>query len=250
MQLLAIDNLPEVKAGDDLQALLLAAIKQKNLALEARDLVVLAQKIVSKAEGRYQNLADVIVGQEAKDLAAKADKDPALVQLILDESNEVLRVRKGVIIVEHKQGYVHANAGIDRSNLQHNNDKQVLLLPKDCDASAKRLSEQLSQAAGTPIAVIINDSAGRAWRNGTMGMTLGSYGIDAVQDLIGQKDRVGRVMEVSQVAVADELSAAASFIMGQGKEGIAAVIIRGSQYPQKNIGSKALIRDKTMDLFR
>lgn len=250
MQLLAIDNLPEIKAGDNLTALLLQAMQAKGMQLEAGDIVVFAQKIVSKAEGRYQNLADVNVSQEAKALAAKAHKEPALVQLILDESNEVLRVRKGVIIVEHKQGYVHANAGIDRSNLQYNNDEQVLLLPKDCDRSAKCLSEQLSEKAGTPIAVIINDSAGRAWRNGTVGMTVGSYGIDAVQDLIGQKDRVGRTMEVSQVAVADELSAAASFVMGQGNEGIAAVIIRNSHYPAKTVGSKALIRDKTMDLFR
>lgn len=250
MQLLAIDNLPEIHAGDNLALELSAALKQKKWQLEPGDIIVVAQKIVSKAEGRYRVLSEVNVSEKAQLLAQQAHKEPALVQLILDESSEVLRVRPGVIIVQHKQGYVHANAGIDRSNLQHNNDEQVLLLPENCDASAKQLSEQLSNTCGQFIAVIINDSAGRAWRNGTVGMTVGSYGIDALQDLIGKKDRVGRVMEVSQVAVVDELSAAASFIMGQGDQGIAAVIIRDSQYPMKKIGSQALIRDKEMDLFR
>ncbi len=251
MQLFAVPGIGEVLPGSNLSQLIIDALLANHTPLEQGDIVCLAQKIVSKAEGRYAIIDEVKPSQAAEELALKCDKDPRLVELILSESEEVLRVRPGVVVVQHNLGYVHANAGIDRSNLIESAREQVLLLPLDSDGSAEQLRQDLQSHFNTKLGVLINDSAGRAWRVGTAGMAIGVAGFEAVEDLIGKPDRTGRIMEVSQVAVADELAAASSFMMGQGAEGLPVVVIRGAQV---NLGdgfdSKPLIRNKATDLFR
>jgi coenzyme F420-0:L-glutamate ligase / coenzyme F420-1:gamma-L-glutamate ligase len=163
----------------------------------------------------------------------------------------VLRVRKGTIIVEHRHGYVHAHAGIDQSNIASDSaNPRVLLLPENPDASAARLREQLRAATGVDIAVIINDSAGRAWRNGVIGFALGCAGFEPLENRIGTRDLFGRALEVTQVAVADELAAAASFLMGQAAEGAPVVLIRGADITRADVNSRALLRAREQDLFR
>jgi coenzyme F420-0:L-glutamate ligase/coenzyme F420-1:gamma-L-glutamate ligase len=245
----ALANYPLVQPGDDLFSQIKKCLSDAVIPLCDGDVLVLAQKIVSKSEDRFARLDKVSPSAEAKELASEVDKDPRLVQLILDESIEVVRKRKGVVIVEHRLGYVHANAGIDRSNIEKG-DEQVLLLPLDSDASAQMLRKRCEQEFGVDVKIIINDSAGRAWRNGTCGMAIGTAGFEPVDNLIGNKDLFGRVMEVSTVAVADELAAAASFMMGQGDEASPVVHIRGAQLNSSTGGSKELIRQREFDLFR
>ncbi len=251
MQLFPVPNIDEVLPGTNLSKLIIDALKANGQSLEEGDVVCLAQKIVSKAEDRYAILEEVVPSEKAIELAPKCDKDPKLVELILSESEEVLRIRPGVIIVQHKLGYVHANAGIDKSNLASSDKERVLLLPLDSDQSAENLRQDLQKEYGVNLGVLINDSAGRAWRVGTSGMAIGVAGFEAVEDLIGTPDREGRIMEVSQVAIADELAAASSFMMGQGAEGLPVVIIRNAKIKLGDgYNSRALIRDKAMDLFR
>jgi coenzyme F420-0:L-glutamate ligase/coenzyme F420-1:gamma-L-glutamate ligase len=213
--------------------------------------LVIAQKIVSKAEGRYVRLADVSVGPEALALAAQADKDPRQVELILRESTAVIRVRPGVIIVEHRNGYVHANAGIDKSNISNDHDDpQVLLLPEDPDRSAQALRQALAQRGAVAPQVIINDSMGRAWRNGTVGLAIGTAGLAPINSQVGELDLFGNVLEVTEPAVADELAAGASLVMGQAAQACPVVLARGAGLKPAEGGSSALIRDKAMDMFR
>ncbi len=250
MQLIALPGIPEVMPGDDVSQIIIAALDAGSIQLEQGDIIVLAQKIVSKAEGRYVFLHDVIPSAEAIKLAPQCDKDPRLVQLILDESEEVLRIRPGVIIVQHKLGYVHANAGIDKSNLPVSEQERVLLLPVNSDASADIIRCKLSEKYGVDVGVIINDSAGRAWRTGTAGFAIGTAGFEPLIDMIGAKDMHGRQMEVTQVAVADELAAAASYIMGQADEGQPVVLIKGARPNLGSFPSNILVREKEGDLFR
>lgn len=251
LSLFALPGIPLVEPGDDVAQLLIAAIEANDVGLQQDDVVVIAQKIVSKAEGCYRRLRDVVVSERAAALAVECDKDPQVLQLILDESVEVLRVRKGAIIVEHRNGYVHANAGIDRSNITTDNgEERVLLLPPDPDASARAIRARLNAHFGVDCSVIINDSAGRAWRYGTCGFTIGSSGIEVVNNMIGEPDLFGRKLEITEVAIADELAAAASFLMGQGSEASPVVVIRGARYRRSEQGARALIRPKHMDLFR
>jgi len=247
MELIALPDFPLVEPGDDLVALIRNALVTAGLELVSGDTLVVAQKIVSKAENRYVNLNEVVVGEKAATLATETGKDLRLVQLILDESVAVLRHRPGVLIVEHRNGYVHANAGIDQSNIeQHVDSPRALLLPKDPDASAARLRTGL----GGNINVIINDTAGRAWRNGVMGFALGTAGFEPVVDLIGHQDMFGNILQITQVAVADELAAAASFVMGQADEATPVVLIRGARLSPSAKNSSSLIRQREHDLFR
>lgn len=240
-----------VEPGDNLAQLLAASLAANELQLEAGDVLVLAQKIISKAENRYAYFADVTPSPEALDLAARADKDPRQAELILRESAEVLRVRPGVIIVEHSNGTVLANAGIDRSNISSDPDNpRVLLLPEDADASAARLRRSLQELTGQSVQIIINDSVGRAWRNGTVGIAIGTAGLDPLFNQIGEQDIFGNVLEVTEPAVADELAAAASLVMGQAAEGCPVVLVRGATVRAAETGSQALLRDKSMDMFR
>ncbi|MCA0900567.1 coenzyme F420-0:L-glutamate ligase [Microbulbifer agarilyticus] len=251
MELIALPDFPLVEPGDDLAAYILQSLHRADIALVDGDVLVLAQKIFSKAENRYAYLNQVEVSPEAYGLADKTDKDPRLVQLILDESVEVVRHRPGAIIVEHRLGYVHANAGIDQSNIESDfSNQRVLLLPEDPDRSVAVLRRELGNATGVDIAVIMNDSAGRAWRNGTVGFALGTAGLQPLVDLVGEADLFGRALETTTVAVADELAAAASFLMGQAAEAVPAVLIRGANLPRADIGSGSLIRERSQDLFR
>lgn len=251
LELLPLLPFPLVEPGDDLAGTIADVLRLNDLQLRADDVLVVAQKIVSKAENRYRVLADVDVGEAAVMLAAQADKDPRQVQLILDESREVLRVRPGVIIVEHRNGYVHANAGIDKSNIASDPDNpRVLLLPRDPDASARALRDGLQQIAGVAPRIVINDSFGRAWRNGTVGVAIGTAGLQPLHNQIGDVDLFGNVLEVTEPAVADELAAAASLVMGQAAEACPVVLVRGAQLQPSEDGSAALIREHSKDMFR
>lgn len=246
--LLPLAGMPLVEPGDDLVALLLDAVSARGETVRDGDLFVVAQKIVSKAENRYVNLDAVVPSARALTLAEEVDKDPRLVELILRESKAVVRQRPGAVIVEHRLGYVHANAGIDRSNIP--GDNRVLLLPEDPDGSAAALREGVLRRSGCDVRVIINDSAGRAWRNGIVGFAIGCAGFRPLVNRIGTPDLFGRQLEITEVAVADELAAAASFVMGQAAEGVPAVLVRGAALEPGGGGMRPLLRDPAMDLFR
>jgi coenzyme F420-0:L-glutamate ligase/coenzyme F420-1:gamma-L-glutamate ligase len=251
LELLPLLDFPQVEPGDDIAEQIVTSLSANGLSLEAGDVLVIAQKIVSKAENRYAYLNDVEPTSEAITLAEKAGKDPRQVQLILNESREVLRVRPGVIIVEHRNGYVHANAGIDKSNITNDlENPRLLLLPEDPDASATEISLAIKKALGIEPQIIINDSSGRAWRNGTVGIAIGSAGLEPVFSQIGDEDMFGNILEVTEPAVADELAAAASFVMGQAAESCPVILVRGANLAPSMQGSVALIRARELDLFR
>jgi coenzyme F420-0:L-glutamate ligase/coenzyme F420-1:gamma-L-glutamate ligase len=251
LTLVALPGIPEVGRDADLAELLHAAIRRAGKTLESGDVVVIAQKIVSKAEGRCVHLTAVTPSARALELAHITGKDPRLVELMLRESREVLRVKPGVIVVEHRLGFVMANAGIDQSNVPGAEGEEIaLLLPADPDASAHRLQQDLQGAGGVEIGVLINDSFGRAWRNGVAGIAIGVAGIPALVDMRGRRDRGGRYLRVTQVAAADELAAAASLVMGQADEGCPAVLARGFPYAQRAGSAAELVRPRAEDLFR
>jgi coenzyme F420-0:L-glutamate ligase/coenzyme F420-1:gamma-L-glutamate ligase len=251
MMLTALAGIPTVMPGDDLAVLMVEACKRSDVALEDGDIIVLAQKIVSKTEGRSIDLRNVVPSPRALELAAVTEKDPRVVELILRESTSVLRCRPGVIIVEHRSGLVMANAGIDASNVAGGEgDDRVLLLPEDADRSASALRETLRARFGRDIGVVVNDSFGRAWRNGTVGIAIGVAGPPGLWDMRGLPDRNGRVLRATEVGVADELAAAASLLMGQGSEGLPAVHVRGFPLAFRTGSVKELIRSRDIDLFR
>jgi len=249
LTLTGLEGIPEVRAGDDLAALVLAALGRSGIALAEGDVLVIAQKIVSKSEGRTVALAGVTPSPRAIELAAVTRKDARLIELVLSESNEVLRAKEDVIIVEHRLGYVMANAGIDQSNVGHG-DGSVLLLPLAPDASCEQLRVYLRGATGVDPGVIINDSFGRAWRNGTVGVALGVAGLPGLLDLRGRPDRFGRRLQITQIGVADEIAAAASLVMGQADEGCPAVHVRGVPYGRRDGSVRELLRPRSEDLFR
>ena len=244
-----LPNIPLIDSGDDLASIVLQALRDGQIMLEDGDILVLAQKIVSKAEGRRVHLSSVIPSSEALELATRTEKDPRLVELILRESDKVLRTRPGLIIVEHRLGFVCANAGIDHSNVE-GSDEWVLLLPENPDASAQVLRSRWEAATGTRLGVLIIDSHGRAWRMGTVGTTVGIAGLPGVVDLRGQPDLFGYNLQVTEVSVADELAAAASLMMGQAAERTPVIHVRGFPYPLREAFLGELMRSKALDLFR
>lgn len=252
VSLVPLPELPLVRPGDDLAALLAAAIERRiGKLLTAGDVLIVAQKVVSKAEGRYVDLARVEPGAEAERLAAGTDKDPRLVEVILSESRRVVRHGRGVLIVEHRLGFVMANAGVDRSNIDPAmGSEPVLLLPADPNASAAALRQRLAAHFGAAPAVIVSDSFGRAWRRGTTGIALGAAGLPALVDLRGHPDLYGRALRVTEIGFADEIAAAASLLMGQADEAIPAVLLRGLTWSAPAVGAHALIRPAEEDLFR
>lgn len=253
LTLTALPSIPMIRSGDDLPAIIQQALDHVALALQDGDILVLAQKIVSKAEGRLVNLVSVKPSARAIELGEQIVKDPRLVELILQESNQVLRTRPGTIIVEHRLGFVCANAGIDHSNVAGTGDEKeewVLLLPENPDASCKAIREHLEAASGSRIGVMIIDSHGRAWRNGTEGVAIGLSGLPGLIDLRGQPDLFGYSLRITQVGVGDELAAAASLLMGQAAEGTPVVHVRGFPYPLREGSLSELLRPKDQDLFR
>ena len=246
-----ISDLSMVRPGDDLAAAMIAACARQALAPTDGDIWVVAQKIVSKAEGRYVDLASVRPSPSARKLAVEVDKDPRLVEVILSESRRVIRHKPGVLIVEHRLGFVMANAGVDRSNVDPTAGAEpVLLLPHDPDRSAATLRDRLIAHFHKQMPVVITDSFGRAWRRGTAGIAIGAAGLPALLDLRGRGDLFGRPLRVTQIGFADEIASAASLLMGQADEARPVVIVRGLAWSGADAPAAALIRTAEEDLFR
>ena len=251
VELIALADVPAVKPGDDLAELIIAGLERSGLAPAEGDVVVLAQKIVSKAENRLVDLATVKPTQAAETLAREVGKDARLVEVILSQSRRVVRHRPNVLIVEHHLGFVMANAGVDQSNVAPEDGRElVLLLPADPDGSAERLRRTLKSRTGRNLGIVINDSFGRAWRSGTVGIAIGCAGIPALLDRRGAPDLFGRTLRVTVVAYADELAAAASLLMGQADEGRPIVVVRGTLPSGPALPAAALVRPPEEDMFR
>lgn len=247
----ALTGIKLVEPGDDLGAIAMAAFAANRLAPQDGDVLVIAQKIVSKAEGRYVDVAAVEPSERAIALAAETDKDPRFVEVVLGEAKRVVRHRPGLLIVEHRLGFVMANAGIDHSNIPTDDGvDRVLLLPQDPDASATRLRQYVIDACGTAIGVVVSDSFGRPWRKGTVGIALGAAGLPAVIDMRGHADLFGRELLVTETGFADEIAAAAGLLMGQADEAIPMVLVRGLGWSAPEAPAAALIRPAEHDLFR
>jgi len=247
--LTALSGIPAVQPGDDIATILADALDAGALVPRDRDVLVVTHKIISKAEGRYRNLADVTPSPRTRELAAATGKDAALVEIILSESRQVLRSRPELIISEHRSGVAMANAGIDQSNVPGESGR-VLLLPENPDASSAALRAALGARFGVDMAVVVCDSVGRAWRNGVVGLALGAAGLPALQDLRGRADLEGRALKVTQVGLADEIASAAELLMGEADEGRPAVLVRGVQWREASLAAAALIRSPEQDLFR
>jgi coenzyme F420-0:L-glutamate ligase / coenzyme F420-1:gamma-L-glutamate ligase len=248
-----LPKIPLIHPGDDLAEILLSALQTAKITPDDGDILVVAQKIVSKAEGRLVNLTTVSPSKEAIELAKRSEKDPRLVELIIKESKEIMRVRPGSIIVEHRLGFVCASAGIDHSNVMGEDGKPedwVLLLPENPDQSALEIRRKIKIATGNRLGVMIIDSHGRAWRVGTVGTAIGISGLPGLVDKRGWKDLFGYRLKITIVAAADELAAAASLVMGEAAEGTPAVHVRGFPYPLREGSLRELLRPKSQDLFR
>ncbi|MGA2709955.1 MAG: coenzyme F420-0:L-glutamate ligase [Steroidobacteraceae bacterium] len=251
LRIIAVADFPQVASGDDLAALTTAALARSELTLRSDDVLVFAQKVISKAEGRRIELATVVPSTSALELAEVVQKDPRLVELVLRESRRVVRAAKDVLIVEHRLGLVMANAGIDQSNVADPASGEfALLLPEDPDASAARLRERLHTLTGCAPGIIISDSFGRPWRVGTVGVAIGCAGFPATLDLRGHPDLFGRALRVTVVGHADEIASAASVLMGQASEARPVILVRGLNLRAPHQTAAALIRPHQQDLFR
>jgi len=252
LSLTPIEEIPLIHEGDGLEAIIAKGLENVGLSLLDGDILVLTSKIISKAEGRQTKLSQIMPSESAFELAQITGKDPRLVELILQESNEVVRAQTGVLIVEHRLGFVSANAGIDHSNVeaQDDLDGEVLLLPVNPDKSAEKIRSFFEEKMGVSIGVLIIDSHGRPWRLGTVGTAIGISGLPGLVDLRGKPDLFGIELKITQVAVADELAAAASLIMGQADEGRPIVHVRGFPYNLRDASFSELLRPRGMDLFR
>jgi coenzyme F420-0:L-glutamate ligase / coenzyme F420-1:gamma-L-glutamate ligase len=251
IEIAALSGFPLVRPGDDLAGLVIASIERNQIAPADGDIFVIAQKVVSKAEGRHIDLATISPSSRAIEIAARVGKDARLIEAILREAVRVVREAPNVLIVEHRLGLVMANAGIDRSNVDPSQGSEpVLLLPADPDGSAQRLLQALAQRFRRKMAVIISDSFGRPWRRGTVGVALGAAGLPALRDLRGHLDLNRRALRVTETAFADEIAAAASLLMGQSDEGKPAILVRGLSWAEREIPAAQLIRPANEDLFR
>jgi coenzyme F420-0:L-glutamate ligase / coenzyme F420-1:gamma-L-glutamate ligase len=251
LTLLGLSDFPLVHPGDDLCDLVIASLDRNGVVPERQDILVIAQKVVSKAEGRYVDLRSVQPSPRALELAAEVHKDPRLVEVILGEARRVVRQAPGVLIVEHRLGCVMANAGVDQSNIDHPDmTEPALLLPRDPDASAFAMCERVGARFGKAVGVVISDSWGRAWRRGTVGVALGAAGLPAVADLRGRPDLFGRRLQSTETGFADEVASAASLVMGQADERMPVVVVRGLSWSAPATAAATLIRPVEEDLFR
>ncbi|MFQ5913981.1 MAG: coenzyme F420-0:L-glutamate ligase [Nitrospinota bacterium] len=252
IQCWALPDIPAVRPGDDLAEIICQSARKAGLEFLRGDLLVVAQKIVSKAEGRTVALCEVEPSGRARRIAQATGRDPRFVEVILRESNEVVLASKTALVVEHRSGVVCANAGVDHSNVcgSLEGEEVVSLLPQDADASARGLRDQIRERTGTEVAVIVSDTHGRPFRRGVVGVALGAAGIDPLADCRGEPDFFGRRLEITIVAQGDEAAAAASLLMGQAGEGRPAVLIRGFEYRKSDAGARPLFRPKREDLFR
>ena len=250
LELIAVPGLPDFSPGDDLAKAIADGAVMAGVPLAQGDIVVVAQKIVSKCEGRYADLASLVPGARAIELARVTGKDACLIEVILADTSEVLRACDGILIVANRAGHVMANAGVDASNVPSADRPRVLRLPADADRSALRLRVDLGRRTGTKVAVVINDSWGRAWRNGTVGHAVGAAGLPALWDRRGEPDMYGRSLRATQIGLADEIAAAASLVMGAAAERQPVVIVRGYPLPAADGTARDLVRDRSRDLFR
>lgn len=249
IEIIPLTDIPLIQSGADLPHLLGEAIARLG-GLRDRDVLVIAQKIVSKAEGRYVDLEQVTPSPRAIEVARQCEKDPRLIEVILSESVEVVRLRPGLIITRHRLGFVSANAGVDRSNVAPEGIDRVLLLPIDPDRSAAHLRAALRNRFGRDLAVIIADSHGRPHRLGTVGVAIGLAGLPGVEDWRGRKDLFGYTLQHTEVGVADQIASAATLLLGQAAESIPAVIVRGAPFEKREGSSREINRPQEMDLFR
>jgi coenzyme F420-0:L-glutamate ligase/coenzyme F420-1:gamma-L-glutamate ligase len=250
LSLQTLNEFPLIQPGDNLSSIILESCKHNHFELQDGDIIAIAQKVVSKSEGRYENLLEIKPSQKAFDLAKSLNREPAFIELILNESNEIISTAKNVIIVEHKLGFININAGIDRSNIPENKNI-VLLLPEDPSLSSQKIYEDITSKTNKNISVIITDSMTRPYRSGVTNFALASANIQSLIDLKGEKDIYGNILQATEIAIADELAAAAGLLMGQGSEGMPIVIIRGfdrTQYAKNDAFD--LIVKKEDDLYR
>lgn len=251
VQYVALPGIPRVEPGDDLARLIRQALATAELELERDDILVIAQKVVSKSEGRYVRLDDVQPSPVADELALRIGKDPRFVEVVLSESEQLVKCGPNVMITAHRLGFVMANAGIDQSNIEHRaGEERVLLLPKDPDGTARKLKSALEGGSQLNLGVIINDSFGRPWRNGVVGVALGAAGVPSLLSQIGVPDMFGRAMRVTEIAIADEIASAASLMMGQAGQGLPIILVRGLKLEGPTSPATALVRPKSQDMFR
>jgi coenzyme F420-0:L-glutamate ligase/coenzyme F420-1:gamma-L-glutamate ligase len=249
VKVIPVENLPLIKKGDNVAELIFKAAEEQNTPLQEGDVIVVTHVAVSKAEGNVVNLDDVVPSERAEEIAQQTGKEPAVVEVILRETKEIVRMGKNSLIVETKNGIVCANAGVDRSNVE--GERNLVLLPKDADASARNIRQEIKRLAGCDVAVIVSDTHGRPLRRGEINVAIGVAGIKAIRDRRGEKDLFGYVLRVKQTAVADELASAAELVMGQADEGVPAAIVRGYSYRRdENASARELTRPKETDLFR
>jgi coenzyme F420-0:L-glutamate ligase/coenzyme F420-1:gamma-L-glutamate ligase len=249
IKIIAIENLPLIKKGDDLAKLICNATKKQGTPIEEKDIIIITHVVVSKAEGNIVNLDEITPSEKAKEIAQQTNKDPALVEVILRETKDIVRLGQNSIITETKSGVICANAGVDRSNVA--GDRNVVPLPKNPNASAQKIRQKIKRLTGANVAVIISDTHGRPLRIGEINVAVGVAGIKPIRDRRGEKDLFGYVLRVKQTAIADELSSAAELVIGQANEGIPAAIIRGYNYQTaEDVSATELTRPKEKDLFR
>jgi coenzyme F420-0:L-glutamate ligase/coenzyme F420-1:gamma-L-glutamate ligase len=249
VNVIAVENLPLIKKGDNLAELICKAAEKQNTPLQEHDVIVVTHVAVSKAEGNIVNLDDVVPTERAKEIAQKTGKEPAMVEVVLRETKEIVRMGENSLITETKNGIVCANAGVDRSNVE--GERNMVLLPKDPDASARKIRQEIRKLTGCDVAVIVSDTHGRPLRRGEINVAIGVAGMKPIRDRRGEKDLFGYVLRIKQTAVADELASAAELVIGQANEGIPVAIIRGYNYRKdENASAQELTRPREKDLFR
>jgi coenzyme F420-0:L-glutamate ligase/coenzyme F420-1:gamma-L-glutamate ligase len=249
VKIIAVENLPLIKEGDNIAGLVCNAAKKQNTPIQERDVIVITHVAVSKAEGNVVNLDEVAPSERAKEIARQTSKEPELVEVILRETKEIVRIGPNSIITETKNGIVCANAGVDRSNIE--GERNVVLLPKNPEVSAQNIRKEIKKLTGCDVAVIVSDTHGRPFRMGEINVAIGVAGIKPIRDRRGEKDLFGYVLRVKQTAVADELASAAELVIGQANEGIPVAIIRGYKHQQtENAAAAELTRPREKDLFR
>jgi coenzyme F420-0:L-glutamate ligase/coenzyme F420-1:gamma-L-glutamate ligase len=248
LQITALSGIPLVEPGDDLVALIIAACQKADISLDSEDVLVISSKIVSKSEGRYVDLATVKPGERAEQVAQETRKDPRIVELILSESSRISRQARGVLVTEHRLGFVSASSGIDQSNVGYENT--VLLLPVDPDGSARKIRIALHEQTGAEVGIVISDTHGRPFRLGNVGVAIGVAGMPALLDLRGQPDLFGRELEISQQGYADLAASAAHLVCGEGDEGLPVVLIRGLRLAHTDGAASDLNRPPELDLYR
>jgi coenzyme F420-0:L-glutamate ligase/coenzyme F420-1:gamma-L-glutamate ligase len=249
VKIIAVENIPLIVKGDNMAELICNAAKKQDIPIQKKDVIVITHVAVSKAEGNVVNLDDISPSERAKEIAQQTKKEPELVEVILRETKEIVRVGPNSIITETKSGIVCANAGVDRSNIE--GERNVVLLPKDPNTSAQRIRQEIKKLTGCDVAVIISDTHGRPFRMGEINVAIGVAGFKPIRDRRGEKDLFGYVLKIKQTAIADELASAAELVIGQANEGIPVAIIRGYKYQAtENASATELTRPKEKDLFR